>query len=290
MRVGSKRLRFKENGKRKFVAFIIILCLIAAGIVAAVYAVRDPDGFRKLIGVQPSATATAALLPEEPTPSPTPIPIATSAPSAQDGQLAETTRSASPTADGADGDSDGVAFLGNSNLEDLYIYGLIPEADFFYKVGLTVDDAFEETAADGTVPIVEEVTGKNYEKIFLMFGNNELGWDTQRFLDGYEKVIQTVHEEDPQARIYVMGILPITEEVSDRAENDATQERIDEVNEELKELANNNDCYYLDLGLALKGSNGYLPDDAAEDGVHLNKDYSVRWAEILRNEIGGEAG
>lgn len=288
MQVGSKRLRFQEHGRRKFVVFIIILCLIAAGIVTTVYAMQRPGGFRELFSGAPAPTATAAMLEPEPTPTPTPIPIVTTAPDTLDALSASD--SSSPTSALQSGESDGVAFLGNSNLEDLYVYGLIPDADFFYKVGLTVDKADTDTAEGSDIPILEEVKGKNYEKIFLMFGNNELGWDTTTFLDDYEELIQTVRSEDPNARIYVMGILPITKEVSDQAVEGATQEHIDQLNEELKTLANDNDCYFMDLGLAMKNEDGYLPDSAAEDGVHLNKEYCVRWAEILRNEIGGESG
>lgn len=289
MRVGSKRLRFKEHGRRRFVLFIIVLCLVAAGIVAVVYAMQQPDGFKSLTSLfqgKPAPTATAAQIDINEF-TPTLAPIATQ-------QAAVSVMPASgisPTADAGAGAADGVAFMGNSNLEDLYIYGVLPDADFFYKVGLTVADVYDTPADQGTVPIIEEFQDKDYEKIFLMFGNNELGWDSKsKFLDEYQELIQKLHEEDPNARIYVMGILPVTKTVSDDAVDGVTQERIDEFNEDLKRLASDNDCYFLDLGLAMKGTDGYLPEDAAADGVHLNKDYSVRWAEILRNEIGGEAG
>lgn len=291
MKIGSKRLRFQKHGRRKFIIFIVAVCLVAAGVVGGIYESQHPGFLRDTFGsILPGATP----VPVEPAridASPTPVPTAVTIVSNETPPPA-VSRSASPTADGdASRESDGTAFIGNSNLEDLDIYGLLPDADFFYRIGLTVDDALTETTATGTVPVVEEVNGKNYDKIFLMFGNNELGWDSmQRFLDGYAQVINKVREGDPTARIYVMGILPVTKAASDEGADGVSQERIDEYNEALKQLANNNDCYFLDLGLAMKDESGYLPDDAAEDGVHLNKDYSVKWADILRNEIGGEAG
>lgn len=292
MRVGSKRLRFQKNGRRKFVIFIVVLGLIAAGIAGTVYAMGQPNGFRSLFSPEPSATATAAQLDlEGMTPSPSPIPVVTTAPSADTGQAAQSANTQPNAVQEPDGSSsDTAALVGNSNLEDLYIYNLIPDADFYYKVGLTVDELGEEAADGGSAPILEELQGKDYDKIFLMFGNNELGWHEDRFLEEYTKLIEDVRAADPGARIYVMGILPITEEISDQAIDGATQEQIDTFNEALKTLANENNCYFLDLGLAMKGSDGYLPADAAEDGVHLNLDYSVRWAEILNNEIGGEDG
>lgn len=303
MRVGSKRLRFQKNGKRKFVIFIVVLCLIGAGSAGAVYWVQHPDWLGGIASARSSASPSAAPARIENTiapgvPAVSQVPTAEPTPIALESFEAAASAAASVSAtqvpersDEENGPSDGVAFLGNSSLEDMYVYGLIPDADFFYKVGLTVDKAFDTAAENGTVPIVEEIQGKNYDKIFLMFGNNELGWDSEsRFFDEYERLIDAIREEDPGARLYVMGILPVTEEVSDKAQDGVTQERIDEYNEKLKVLANDNDCYFLDLGLALKNDHGYLPSDAAADGVHLNKDYCVRWAEILRNEIGGEAG
>lgn len=289
MRVGRKRLRFQKNGKRKFAVFIISLCLIIAGIVLTVYAAHQPDGFRSLFSPEPSATATAAQLNlEGTTPSPSPIPVVTSTPSSDSVQ--EPQNDAGQASDAVIGVSEPVAFVGNSNLEDLYVYNLIPDADFYYKVGLRVDQV-EEAIADGhTEPILEELQENEYNKIFLMFGNNELEWTPEYFTEAYGDFLADLRQAEPDARIYIMGILPITEEVSDKAADGATQEQIDVFNEALKTFANENDCYFLDLGLAMKGDDGYLPDDAAEDGVHLNKDYCVRWAEILRSEIGGEAG
>ena len=39
---------------------------------------------------------------------------------------------------------------------------------------------------------------------------------------------------------------------------------------------------YLDISSVIKDENGYLPDDAATDGIHLNKNYCDKWLQYLK--------
>lgn len=309
MRVGSRRLRFQAHGRHKFVIFLVIvaaivvfvawLCMGGLGkLMSGTGTGATPSGSAMPVSSYGADASAGAMLPgvgasAEPMTTLPPGDVTVDPNATVDPNVA--TASALPAASGSQVTTQaigtgGAALLGNSNLEDLNTYGLLPDADFYYKVGLTVTDAMTTPAEGGTVPAIDELQGKDYDKVFLMFGNNELGWTKETFLADYSTLIQEVRSYNPNARIYVMGILPITKETSDKGENGATQARIDEYNEDLKTLANSNDCYFMDLGMAFKDSTGYLPAEAAADGVHLNKEYSTAWAQILRNEIGGEMG
>lgn len=282
MRVGSKRLRFQRHGRRKFVIFILVVAAIIAAVLWLFLAgpLKPADSSTPAAssaGPQESATPAAS---EEAIPSPTVLPST----------AAEALPSAS-TVGTANIGTGGAALIGNSNLEDLYTYGQVSDAEYYYKVGLTVDEAMTAAADGQTEPILTAIDGKNFDRIFLMFGFNELGWtNRQKFFDDYKTLIETIRQENPNARIYIMSILPIAESVSDQAQDGVTQEAIDQLNSEMRTFASENNCYYMDLGAALKGDDGYLPADAAADGVHLNQQASAIWAEILNNEIGGEMG
>lgn len=179
-----------------------------------------------------------------------------------------------------------MAFLGNSGISDLYVSGFIPEADYYYKVGLNVQSAFDTAMDQGTVPVIEELQGHDYNEIFLLFGQNELGWPAMNvFLEDYAKLIQQAREYCPNATLYVMSILPMSEEASDRNDNGENQQTADEFNEALVSLARENGAVFLDFTSELKGSDGYLPADAAADGVHLNQTYLGIWADMIKNRI-----
>jgi hypothetical protein len=58
--------------------------------------------------------------------------------------------------------------------------------------------------------------------------------------------------------------------------------RVKEFNGALHELAEEKECYYLDLCTALAGSDGYLPADVTSDGVHFSLSVYADWADYLR--------
>ena len=69
------------------------------------------------------------------------------------------------------------AFIGDSRIEGLHDYGTLrtkTTADFYYKDGVSIWDLMDKTMANGeTVP--NALASKQYKKIFLMCGVNELG-------------------------------------------------------------------------------------------------------------------
>lgn len=310
MRIGSRRLRFQRHGRYKFVIFLVV---VAAIVVFAVWLAMGgwgklfPGGAEASPSALPTGSAGAfvdgqsSMSPyasSDPyassgaTVDPYASPGATVDPYASSGASSDPNATGLPEVSASSSDSqtsggggDGAVVLGNSHIGGLELYDALPNADIYYKVGLTVRTAMTDPAEGGTVPAIEELKDKDYDQVFLMFGINEVGWVEQSFLDDYTKLIEQVREYQPNAKIYVMGIMPVSKEVSDKAENGITQEKIDEFNADLKTLANDNDCYFIDLGMAFKDSEGYLPDGAATDGIHLSRDYITQWAQILSNEI-----
>ena len=104
---------------------------------------------------------------------------------------------------------DDCAFIGNSRVLDLKNYGLAENV--YASVGLTVDTVFTEKASGSSVVIIDELKGKHFKKVFLMFGDNECGWpNTSVFIKRYAKVIAAVRERVPEAEIYLQSVLPIS--------------------------------------------------------------------------------
>lgn len=184
-------------------------------------------------------------------------------------------------------DLSNVAMLGNSYLYGFDTYAVLPETDCFYRVGLNVRTVFTETMIDGEVPVIDELKNdKEYDAVLIMFGENELGWpNEQAFLDGYEEIIDTVHEYQPKATIYVQSMLPVSKEVSDKDKDGVNNENIRERNEDLKALAEEKDAVYLDIASIVEDENGDLPEDAATDGIHPNISYYRQWADFLKENI-----
>lgn len=175
------------------------------------------------------------------------------------------------------------AFVGNSFADDLFTYGLLDEADFFAKTGLSVEQALSEDS-NGMTVIDGLYSNEKYTRIFLMFGENELGWpDPEMFATTYGKVIDQVKKYQPQSQIYLLSITPVTKKASDENVDNANNEKIREYNELIKQVATEKNAIYMDIYSAVADKDGNLPAGSASDGVHFGKDYYEKCLLYIQN-------
>ena len=178
---------------------------------------------------------------------------------------------------------DNCAFVGNSMFEALHAYGVVTHGAFFTTVGLNINTVYTETATHGSIPVINELNTGSYIGVLLMFGQNELGWpDINVFIQKYANLIRDVKSRQPNARVFVTGMPPITKTLSDRNENGITNENINYINSLLADLASRfGYCRYIPVPEGMYGANDALPEAASGDGLHLNMTYSRIWAEYL---------
>ena len=181
------------------------------------------------------------------------------------------------------------ALVGNSHVSSFFTYNALPGAACYYRVGLNVNSVFEQpmTQGDDTeTPVIELLKNKDFSHIIFFFGENELGWSNREaFIEEYTEVIETARSYCPDAVIYLSAIPPVSAEVSAQNENNTNNTSIQACNEEIKQIAADNDAVYVDAFSALAGENGSLPDDAAADGIHPAEEYTQKWAELLKQSI-----
>lgn len=175
---------------------------------------------------------------------------------------------------------DNCAFIGNSRVLALKSYGLVKNV--YAAVGLNVDTIFTKSAPGSSVPVIDELNGKHFDRVYIMLGDNECGWpNTSVFIKKYAKVIDAVRERVPEAEIYLQSILPISSEASAKNEYGCNNDAINNLNKKIKQLAADENVHYIAPAEALKNSEGALPAEAASDGVHMNKKYCKIWLDYL---------
>lgn len=179
---------------------------------------------------------------------------------------------------------DSTAFIGNSRFISFKNYGLAKNV--YSVVGLNVDTVFTKSVSGSSVTVINELNGKKFDKIVLMFGDNECGWPNQNiFIEKYSKVIDAVRERNPRAVIYLHAILPVSAEASAENNFGCNNQTINSMNEKIKQLAADEGVNYIEQPSCLKNSDGALLSEAASDGIHLNKKYSKIWLEHLARTI-----
>jgi lysophospholipase L1-like esterase len=176
-------------------------------------------------------------------------------------------------------------FIGDSRTQGLLLYSNLGNASYYAARGLTVEHVFEKRVVEidgGKRTVSDALERRAFGKVYLMFGLNELGWNSaEKFIETYGRVIDRVRETQPDAVLYVQAIMPVSAQKSqkDPVHNNPN---IDRFNEMILNLSEEKGAIYLNVGESVSDGNGVLPEEASSDGIHLNKKYCIKWEEYLR--------
>ena len=179
-------------------------------------------------------------------------------------------------------------FIGDSRTVGLgeYCPELDANASFYAKVSLTVrqalDKPFVETA-EGKKTVYEMLANdRQYGKIYIMLGINELGGGTnESFREDFREMIGRIRVLQPGAIIIVQGIMHVTGSKSARDPN-INNERINGRNAALAELADPKmRIFYVDPNENLDDEEGNLRAELSFDDVHLKAASYGLWYEYL---------
>lgn len=180
------------------------------------------------------------------------------------------------------------AFVGDSRTDGLLIYGGMKGAANLTSNGLSIFRLEEKkalTIGGKKYTLLEALALKKYGKVYLSLGVNELGYyDDEGFYESYCKAVDDIRACQPDAVIYIQGLIPLNEGVirqsggRDYLKNDHL--RI--YNDLMRKTAREKNVVFLDLYSAFVDGDGELPAEASKDGVHLRKDYCRQWMDYLR--------
>lgn len=186
------------------------------------------------------------------------------------------------------------AFVGDSRTQGFLLYSGIGGGENLTSNGLSIFKLSEKKALsiDGEdFTLLEALALKEYGKVYLSLGVNELGYhNDQGFYDSYCKAIDEIRKVQPNAVIYIQGLIPLNEAQIKEANGNKyglTNDHLRVYNDLLKQAAEEKQVVYLDLYAEFADENGSLPEQDSRDGVHLKKDACVRWLEYLKTHTVG---
>lgn len=180
-------------------------------------------------------------------------------------------------------------FIGDSRMQGLMIYSGVV-ATGYTEQGLDVKSAIEKpivfnNGSKITIPAALSL-GHKFDRVIIKLGMNELGWrSTELFIQKYGELVSQIKKAQPEAKIYVHGILPVTAKKS----SDGTvynMPRINEFNGLIKTMAGEQGVNYIDIGPMLADAQGFLPEEGvAADGIHLKSDFCKKWIVCIKKAI-----
>lgn len=176
---------------------------------------------------------------------------------------------------------DDALFIGDSRTVGLRDYTSLPEhADFYCETSLTVYKVLEEDFK-GLGTIREALEAKDYGKIYLMVGINELGrGTTEDYMEKYTEVVDTLRAWEPDAKLIIQGVMHVSGEKNSK-DPIFNNSNINARNNAVATLADNKDIFYIDVNEVVCDEEGNLNEEYTFDQIHLLGVYNDLWKEFL---------
>lgn len=178
----------------------------------------------------------------------------------------------------------GALFIGDSRTVGLSEYGSLGDAAVFADTGMSVFNLFDAQVSDGKggSHTLDQVLSQNvYQSIYLMLGINELGYRSWELVERYEAVVDKIQALQPGAAIILEANLHVTQEKSDQSPIYNNQ-NINTLNLEIKRIADDKACFYLDVNEIFDDGNGNLDSAFSTDGSHVLGKYYAVWGDWLK--------
>lgn len=179
------------------------------------------------------------------------------------------------------------AFVGDSRSEGFYLYA-VKRGKNLSSSGLSVFNLAQKKcfSINGTRSTALDVLSqKEYAKIYLGFGVNELGYiNADAFYQSYCETIDAVRACQPHAVVYAQTMAPVNEArvAATGGKKHLNNDRVRLYNDLIRKAALEKQIPLLDIYSAL-AVDGSLPAEASRDGVHLTGDYCRKQLEYLKS-------
>lgn len=227
-----------------------------------------------------------------PTPEPTSTPVQTVEPTAtpKPTKPVETkpveTKTPKPSKAPSPVSMNDTLFIGDSRTVGIREYSGLKSADFFCSVGMNVFDVTGESLSVdgvGNVTLSQLLSKKQYSKIYIMLGINEVGYPHSSVVDKYSKVLDLIKEKQPNASIIIEANLHVSKSRSD-SDKVVNNAAINDLNTKLSALADGSKVFYIDANTIFDDASGSLSSDMTSDGTHLYAKHYPTWVEWISTE------
>lgn len=171
-------------------------------------------------------------------------------------------------------------FIGDSRTVGLYEYGTLKQATYFANTGMSVYNVFSSAVSVptvGKVKLTELLNKKDYGKIYVMLGINELGYNFEATVKKYSELLEAIKAAEPNAIIFIEANLHVTKSHSD-SDKIFNNQNINRFNQEIKKFADGKTTFYIDINAVFDDENGSLDKKYTSDNAHVLGKYYADWS------------
>lgn len=185
---------------------------------------------------------------------------------------------------------DDALFVGESHVGGLVLVNdTVGGAAVLYGNSASVmgglDASFVSNLESAAVTLKSELEKSGYNKIYIQFGLNELGWQQKvRFYETYKAMIEAIIALEPDADIYIMNLFPVSERQS--ASSDIyNNENIALYNGYIKQIASELELFYLDVASVYANEDGTLNSGCTDNGINISYASYYKWYDYLVTHV-----
>ncbi len=178
---------------------------------------------------------------------------------------------------------DDALFIGDSRTVGLSEYGNLGNAEVAADTGMSVYKIFKKrfTLRSGEEKTLEELLAeRQFGKIYMMLGINELGYDFEHTFGKYREMLERIRALQPDAIFFLEANLHITKKKSETSDvyNNAG---IDRLNQAVSAFADGETIFYLDVNELFDDGEGNLAEEYTADAAHILAKYYPDWTKWL---------
>ncbi len=181
---------------------------------------------------------------------------------------------------------DDALLLGNSLCGGISMYGELPEPDILYSSGGSIfgsPDGLYHDRGDVGHLLWLRLSEVKYGKIILIYGTNEMTFESEYFYDHYAAFLDRLEELQPDAELFLCTAPPVNEGMLQ--EGELSNQNCRRINEVIRRLAKERGLVLLDVWAFFADETGSIPSSDTWDGIHLTPESCLRWTEWLRSAV-----
>lgn len=183
---------------------------------------------------------------------------------------------------------DDALFIGDSRTVGLSEYGNLGQAEVLADSGMSVYKIMKTqfpTRSGERMTLEQLVSAKQFGKVYIMLGINELGYDFDQTVKRYQEMVDLVRRMQPNAIIFLQANLHITGEKSESSPY-YNNTNINRFNSAVEGMADGETIFYLDVNELFDDEEGNLAVEYTTDHTHiLGKHYGTWGSWILSKAI-----
>ena len=181
------------------------------------------------------------------------------------------------------------AFVGDSRTEGLQLFSGLRKGDFFWGKGMNVFKAVNREVkavrlGEETVSVLEALERKEYAKVYIMMGINELGYPVGSYEEGLRTLVDQVKALQPHAVIYLQTLPPVNEgmAMAHGLGSYIKNTKVNSFNKVICRVAWEKQVALLDVASEFRTEAGELAAEMAADGVHFFRQGYADWYAYLK--------